>query len=232
MSLSKQFRPRSVKSSRRRCSSAASSSPGRSRSNPMASSPNMKSNTMKKWVCSTLKCVCRFRKPPPPHISASHQLYQLVQFGCCCEWNSQDSASGFFVLSNCNNDWDTHKILIRLWSFSFTSTHVLAHTHTHIVSGCSRSRISSLLLLSHFTFHIDYSSSSQCFKSEHISFLQPGLMERISPSKSKAGEQSCDVSPAGHRLSHSLTNQSPVSRTVVELCPTVKVENWKQRQHP
>lgn len=48
MLLSKQLRPRSARSSRRKCSSAASSSPGRSPTNPTASSRNMKSNTTRK----------------------------------------------------------------------------------------------------------------------------------------------------------------------------------------
>lgn len=48
--LSLQLHPRSGRSSTRRCSSAASSSPGWSPSNPTASSKNMKSNTTKKYV--------------------------------------------------------------------------------------------------------------------------------------------------------------------------------------
>lgn len=51
MFFSKQLHPRSVRSSRKKCSSAAFSSPGKSRNNPTVSSQNMKSNIMKKWVC-------------------------------------------------------------------------------------------------------------------------------------------------------------------------------------
>lgn len=116
MFLSKQPRPRSARSSRRRCSSAASSSPGRSRTSPMVSSQNMRSSTTKKWVFTRFVCVlASFWIPFPP--SSSHSLLPTLHF----VFYLHAALSGIHKIlqvpslsHNCNNEWDAHKILIRL----------------------------------------------------------------------------------------------------------------------
>lgn len=98
MFLSIQLPPRSARSSRRKCNSAASSCPGKNPSNPTVSSQNMKSNTMKKWVCSRFVCafVSLWNLFSPFTFTFADTSF-CIQSGCCCEWNSQDSANIFFV---------------------------------------------------------------------------------------------------------------------------------------
>lgn len=109
MPLSKQLRPRSARSPRRRCSSGASSSHGRSPTTPTASSPNMKSSTTKEWVCTP------FEMFSPPSLTSLSLLRHLHLVFCL-----HAAVSGIHKIlqvaslsHNCNNEWDAPKILIR-----------------------------------------------------------------------------------------------------------------------
>lgn len=104
MFFSKQLHPRSVRSSRKKCSSAAFSSPGKSRNNPTVSSQNMKSNIMKKWVCIS------FLLPVKTFFFCTFILTTHIQFyrcfilhsAClhyCCEWRILQVP----LSPNCNN---------------------------------------------------------------------------------------------------------------------------------
>ena len=117
MFWSPQLRPRSARSSRRRCSSAASSCPGRSPSSPTGSSRSTKSNTTRRWfeqfICVFISSWNALPSIPSLHIHFLQTLHFIFYLHA--------ALSGIHKIlqvpslsHNCNNEWDAHKILIRL----------------------------------------------------------------------------------------------------------------------